>query len=108
MPGLIFKRMMVYAVVFDVCKRLVGWCLAAWRGSRGLAYHSTACYVPGLNFRVRNGTGCLPRAVAAKTNMIMKDVPVLGLVCLFLYCLCTLVLSLDFALECKHGLVWDI
>jgi hypothetical protein len=72
-------------------KSSVGWCLAAWRGSRGLAHHSTARYVPGLNFRVRYGSGCLPRAVAAKTNVIL----ILAVSCL----------SLDFALECDVGFV---
>ncbi len=73
-----------------------GWCLAAWPGSRGLARHSTAGHVLGLNFRVRSGTGCLPGAVAAKTNMIVK--PYLGLAVL-VPCTVGSLSSLDFALE---------
>jgi hypothetical protein len=39
--------------------------IAAWYGSRGLAYLSTAYYVCQLNCRVRNETGCFLTAVAA-------------------------------------------
>ena len=42
--------------------------IAAHRGSRELSYLSTARYVSGLNFRVRNGSGCVPAAVAAITG----------------------------------------
>jgi hypothetical protein len=86
-------------VVLKIVCCLVGWCLAAWRGSRGLAYHSTACYVPGLNFRVRNGSGCLPRAVAAKTNMIVS----VGRILFVVVVRCCLVCTLAFA---RLGCLW--
>jgi hypothetical protein len=41
--------------------------LAAKYGSQGLAHLSTAYYVGGLNFRVRDGSGCVPAAMAANT-----------------------------------------
>jgi hypothetical protein len=43
---------------------------AAHRGSRELSYLSTAQYVSGLNFRVRNGSGCVPAALAAMTEAV--------------------------------------
>ena len=42
--------------------------IAANRGSRGLAYLSTARYVGGLNCWVRNGSRCFPAAMAAMTQ----------------------------------------
>ena len=38
---------------------------AATRGSQRLAHASTARDVGGLNFRVRDGYGCVPAALAA-------------------------------------------
>ena len=43
--------------------------IAAWYGSRGLAYLGTAYYVFRLNFWVRNETRCVPKAMAAITMM---------------------------------------
>ena len=42
--------------------------IAAWYGSRGLAYLSTAYYVFRLNCWVRNETRCFPKAMAAITT----------------------------------------
>ena len=42
--------------------------IAAWYGSRGLAYLSTTYYVSWLNFWVRNETRCVPAAMAAITT----------------------------------------
>ena len=42
--------------------------LAALYGSRGLAYLSTAYDVNRLNFWVRNGSRCIPAAMAASTD----------------------------------------
>ncbi len=44
--------------------------IAAWYGSRGLAYLSTAYYVFRLNCWVRNETRCFPKAMAAITTML--------------------------------------
>jgi hypothetical protein len=41
--------------------------IAANRGSRGLSHLSTARYVSGLNFWVRDGSRCFPAAMAAIT-----------------------------------------
>lgn len=38
---------------------------AATRGSQRIAHSSTSRYAGGLNFRVRNGYGCFPTALAA-------------------------------------------
>ena len=43
--------------------------IAAGDGSRELAYLSTASYVGGLNFRVRNGSGCDTTAMAANVRL---------------------------------------
>ena len=45
--------------------------IAAWYGSRGLAYLSTAYYVFRLNCWVRNETWCFPKAMAAITTMLL-------------------------------------
>ena len=45
--------------------------IAAWYGSRGLAYLSTAYYVFRLNFWVRNETRCFPKAMAAITTCLL-------------------------------------
>ena len=42
------------------------WGLTANRPSRGLSVHSTDRYAGGLNFRVRDETGCFPTAMAVK------------------------------------------
>ena len=47
--------------------------IAAWYGSRGLAYLSTAYYVFRLNFWVRNETRCVPKAMAAITTCLLLD-----------------------------------
>ena len=52
--------------------------IAAWYGSRGLAYLSTAYYVFRLNFWVRNETRCVPKAMAAITTMLLLDALVLN------------------------------
>src|SRR6266702_2638562 len=40
--------------------------LKGGQASHGLAHRSTAGNVGGLNFRVRDGTGCIPAALAVK------------------------------------------
>ncbi len=46
---------------------------AANRGSQRLAHSSTDRYAGGLNFRVRDGYGCCPAAVAALTPTTGND-----------------------------------
>jgi hypothetical protein len=46
--------------------------IAAWCGSRGLAHLSTAHYVGGLNCRVRDGSGCVPAAMAASASDVVR------------------------------------
>jgi hypothetical protein len=49
----------------QVC--IIGVVIAAHDGSRELSYLSTAPYVDGLNFWVRDGSRCVPAAMAAIT-----------------------------------------
>src|SRR5216117_3550656 len=43
------------------------------QASRGLAHRTTAGNVGGLNFRVRDGTGCIPTALAVKPLLEMRE-----------------------------------
>ena len=52
------------AIHFSMLRRVI----AARYGSQGLAYLSTAYYVSRLNFWVRNGSRCVPTAMAAITQ----------------------------------------
>src|SRR2546427_3667712 len=43
------------------------------QASRGLAHRTTAGNVGGLNFRVRDGTGCIPAALAVKPLLEKRE-----------------------------------
>ena len=86
--------------------------LAAWRGSQGLAYLSTACYVTRLNFRVRDGTGCSlvlwpPKPLFNVSFVFTNECDGGWLICgCCVIGLVFLVLLVDFALECEAVFVF--